>query len=51
MTKVPRLLDTFTPNHYNLTLDLTRAEEKEFSGTVIILASQLASQFRYIPKA
>lgn len=36
MTKVPRLLDTFTPNHYNLTLDLTRAEEKEFSGTVVI---------------
>ena len=36
MTKVPRLLDTFTPNHYNLTLDLTRAKEKEFSGTVII---------------
>ena len=36
MTKVPRLLDTFTPNHYNLTIDLTRAEEKEFSGTVII---------------
>ena len=36
MTKVPRLLDTFTPNHYNLTLDLIRAEEKEFSGTVII---------------
>ena len=36
MTKVPRLLDIFTPNHYNLTLDLTRAEEKEFSGTVII---------------
>ena len=36
MTKVPRLLDTFTPNYYSLTLDLTRAEEKEFSGTVII---------------
>ena len=36
MTKVPRLLDIFTPNHYNLTLDLTHAEEKEFSGTVII---------------
>ena len=36
MTKVPRLLDIFTPNHYNLTLNLTRAEEKEFSGTVII---------------
>ena len=36
MTKVPRLLDTFIPNHYNLTLDLTRAKEKEFSGTVII---------------
>ena len=36
MTKVPRLLDTFTPNHYNLTLNLTRAEKKEFFGTVII---------------
>ena len=36
MTKVPRLLDTFAPNHYNLTLDLTRAEEKKFSGKVII---------------
>ena len=36
MTKVPRLLDIFTPNHYNLTLDLTHAEEKEFSGTIII---------------
>ena len=36
MTKVPRLLDTLTPNHYNLTLNLTHAEEKEFSGTVII---------------
>lgn len=36
MTKVPRLLDTFTPNYYNLTIDLTCAEKKEFSGTVII---------------
>ena len=36
MTKVPRLLDTFTPSHYTLTLDLTRAKEKTFSGTVII---------------
>ena len=36
MTKVPRLLDTFIPNHYTLTLNLTRAEEKTFSGTVII---------------
>ena len=36
MTKVPRLLDTFIPNHYALTLDLTRAEEKVFSGSVII---------------
>ena len=36
MTKVPRLLDTFTPNHYTLTIDLTRAEEKAFSGTVVI---------------
>ena len=36
MKTVPRLLDTFTPNHYTLTLDLTRAEEKSFSGTVVI---------------
>ena len=36
MTKVLRLLDTFTPSHYTLTLNLTRAEEKTFSGTVII---------------
>ena len=36
MTKVLRLLDTFTPSHYTLTLDLTRAKEKTFSGTVII---------------
>ena len=42
MTKVPRLLDTFTPNHYNLTLDLTRAEEKEFSGIVIISGNSIS---------
>ena len=36
MTKLKHLLDTFTPHHYNLTLDLTRAEEKSFSGMVII---------------
>ena len=36
MTKLKHLLDTFTPHHYDLTLDLTRAEEKSFSGTVII---------------
>ena len=36
MTKVPRLLDTFIPNHYTLTIDLTRAEEKAFSGKVVI---------------
>ncbi|MFC2606344.1 MAG: M1 family metallopeptidase, partial [Candidatus Nanosynbacter sp.] len=36
MKTVPRLLDTFIPHHYTLTLDLTHAEEKVFSGTVII---------------
>ncbi len=36
MKTVPRLLHTFTPQHHNLTLDLTRAEEKLFSGTVVI---------------
>ena len=36
MKIVPRLLDTFIPHHYTLTLDLTHAEEKVFSGTVII---------------
>jgi membrane alanyl aminopeptidase len=36
MKTVPRLLDIFIPHHYTLTLDLTHAEEKAFSGTVII---------------
>ena len=36
MKTVPRLLDTFTPNHYTLTLDLADAAEKTFSGTVVI---------------
>ena len=36
MKTVPRLLDTFIPNHYTLTLNLTHAEEKSFSGTVVI---------------
>jgi len=36
MKTVPRLIDTFIPNHYALTLDLTHAEEKSFSGSVII---------------
>ena len=36
MKTVPRLLDTFTPNHYALTLDLADAAEKTFSGTVVI---------------
>lgn len=43
MKTVPRLLDTFTPHHYNLTLDLTHADEKSFSGTVII-TGELAGQ-------
>mgnify|MGYP000385402135 CR=1 FL=1 len=43
MKIVPRLLDTFTPQHYNLALDLTHADEKSFSGTVII-AGELAGQ-------
>ena len=36
MKTVPRLLDTFTPNNYTLTLDLAHAEEKSFSGSVVI---------------
>ena len=36
MKTVPRLLDSFIPNHYTLTLNLTHAEEKSFSGTVVI---------------
>ena len=36
MKTVPRLLDTFIPNNYTLTLDLAHAEEKSFSGSVII---------------
>ena len=36
MKTVPRLIDTFIPNNYALTLDLAHAEEKSFSGSVII---------------
>ena len=36
MKTVPRLIDTFIPHHYALTLDLTHAKEKAFSGTVVI---------------
>ena len=36
MTKVPRFNDTFQPSHYILTLDLTQATDKKFSGSVII---------------
>ena len=43
MTKLKHLLDTFTPHHYNLTLDLTRAEEKSFSGTVVITGESTGS--------
>ena len=37
MTKVPRFNDTFQPSHYILTLDLTKATDKIFSGSVIII--------------
>lgn len=37
MTKVPRFNDTFQPSHYALTLDLTQATDKKFSGSVIII--------------
>ena len=36
MTTVPRLYDTFQPSHYDLTLNLTRANGKKFSGSVVI---------------
>lgn len=36
MTTVPRLYDTFQPSHYDLTLDLTHANDKKFSGSVVI---------------
>ena len=36
MKTVPRLIDTFIPNNYTLTLDLAHAEEKSFSGSVVI---------------
>ena len=36
MTTVPRLIKTFTPNHYSLSVDLSDAAGYVFSGTVSI---------------
>ena len=36
MTTVPRLIKTFTPNHYSLSVDLSGAADYVFSGTVSI---------------
>ena len=36
MTTVPRLIKTFTPNHYSLSVDLSDAADYVFSGTVSI---------------
>lgn len=36
MTKVPRLNKIFSPKNYNLSLDLTKAKQRQFSGLVSI---------------
>ena len=36
MQQVPKLLTNFIPAHYQLTLDLTQAVQRTFSGTVVI---------------
>ncbi len=36
MTKVPRLNDNFSPDNYQLNLDLTEAYERQFSGQITI---------------
>ena len=36
MQNVPRLFTLFEPSHYNLSLDLTRSIDREFSGSVEI---------------
>lgn len=36
MTKVPRLINTFIPNHYTLSVDLSAAKNRAFKGTVSI---------------
>lgn len=42
MTNVPRLNDTFSPTHYTLSLDLSRADKRTFSGLVTIDGRLLA---------
>lgn len=36
MTKVPRLINTFIPNHYTLSIDMSDAKNRRFQGTVSI---------------
>ncbi len=36
MTKVPRLINSFTPSHYALFIDLSKAKDRVFTGSVDI---------------
>lgn len=36
MTKVPRLINAFIPNHYALSIDISDAKNRNFNGTVTI---------------
>lgn len=36
MNKVPRLISTFIPNHYTLSIDMSDAKNRRFQGTVSI---------------
>ncbi len=36
MTTVPRLIQTFTPKHYSLSLDLSEAKNRTYTGTVSV---------------
>lgn len=44
MTTVPRLNDTFSPTHYALSLDLSQADKRQFSGLVTIDGQLLAGE-------
>lgn len=43
MTSVTRLIDSFIPAHYDLTLDLVQADKRQFSGSVVVHGQMTAT--------
>ena len=48
MTTVPRLIDSFIPTHYDLSVDLSHAADRTFSGMVSIEGEMTAEAKRIL---